>query len=472
MGISASQARLLTITARLTSNEYESQQISNAKMRLATQSEQASRDYIAALNSKCLQFMTYDAQGSAITEDLTANAIYQYADMKNQYMLVNNGGQAIVASADVKNFKNSANLDEFLSKYGISKVYKTSTLAENAQKLNDKSGAYTAWQNKIEEVKNATYSLADDKEVSSEVMYQTDKYTAKVAYDTALEEYQSALVKYNNGATINISNYIDKLAEAKQRYADTITYQTWAEAQARYVAKTDEEGNEVTDGEGKVIMELSEEYKAVEEYYEVLGEFLSEAEDLGCTTVEDTYEYSDKSKAQWYTNLWYRMNGEASEKSAAGLNAANYTVLDGHLASSSQWIQDALSQGLISIEVCSNEQVSNILDYQYISGTFATKSAPNNMLENPLRMKLRGINWRTTEFSTCSEFVEKDDAAAIARAEAEYERKNNEISAKDKKYENKIKTLDSEHQALQTEYESVQSAMNKNIERSYKTFSG
>ena len=44
MGISASQARLLSITARLTSNEYESQQISNAKMRLATQSEQASNE--------------------------------------------------------------------------------------------------------------------------------------------------------------------------------------------------------------------------------------------------------------------------------------------------------------------------------------------------------------------------------------------------------------------------------------------
>ena len=31
MGLSSSQGRLLSITARLTSNEYESQQISNAK---------------------------------------------------------------------------------------------------------------------------------------------------------------------------------------------------------------------------------------------------------------------------------------------------------------------------------------------------------------------------------------------------------------------------------------------------------
>ena len=51
------------------------------------------------------------------------------------------------------------------------------------------------------------------------------------------------------------------------------------------------------------------------------------------------------------------------------------------------------------------------------------------------------------------------------------EDKTKEISDKDQKYQNKIKILETEHSALQTEYESVQSAMNKNIERSFKVFS-
>lgn len=135
MGISASQARLLTITARLTSNEYESQQISNAKMRLATQSEQASSDYIAALNSKQIMFTTYDASGAAKTENLTPNAIYQYADMKNQYALVNSSGQMLISQSDAYNFKNADNLDEFLAAYGIIKEYKTETLQQNVEKL-------------------------------------------------------------------------------------------------------------------------------------------------------------------------------------------------------------------------------------------------------------------------------------------------------------------------------------------------
>ena len=108
MGISASQARLLTITARLTSNEYESQQISNAKMRLATQSEAASSEYIAALNSTQLQFMTYNAKGEAVTAPLTASVLYQYSDLKNQYALVNTSGQVLISNGDAENFERAS----------------------------------------------------------------------------------------------------------------------------------------------------------------------------------------------------------------------------------------------------------------------------------------------------------------------------------------------------------------------------
>ena len=112
MGISASQARLLTITARLTSNEYESQQISNAKMRLAIQSEQASNEYLAALNQRQLQFVTYDAQGTAV-DKMTYGFIGQPAnivfgmmrefDIKNQWDIDVLGYKvALLCKGDVK----------------------------------------------------------------------------------------------------------------------------------------------------------------------------------------------------------------------------------------------------------------------------------------------------------------------------------------------------------------------------------
>ena len=68
MGLS-SNARLLSLTARITSNEYEAQKISNARMRLSNQSQEVSRDYINALNSQKLVFMSYDAYGNSTTSD-------------------------------------------------------------------------------------------------------------------------------------------------------------------------------------------------------------------------------------------------------------------------------------------------------------------------------------------------------------------------------------------------------------------
>lgn len=54
MGMAASQARLLTITARMHDVEYKAQAIQNAKIQLATQSDQVYRDYIEALDATTL----------------------------------------------------------------------------------------------------------------------------------------------------------------------------------------------------------------------------------------------------------------------------------------------------------------------------------------------------------------------------------------------------------------------------------
>lgn len=458
MGISASQARLLTITARLTSNEYESQQISNAKMRLATQSEQASSDYISALNTTQLLFTTYDASGSAVNENLTANVLYQYADMKNQYAITNASGQIMVSSQDAYNFEKAENLDEFLGLYGITKEYKTESLQANMEALagDEYQGYYQDWLTAIDNVRQQEFDSGQTDAtgqpimISSDEAYQISKYNAKIAYDNAIAYYDDIQIKFEAGVvTENVVKQAQAaLAEAKADYAATITYDDWLQSQAAY------EMVETSPGSGMYEKQETEVYKNVQQYFALLEEVVAEAEDLG-TTMDDLFVYSDESKARWYTNLWYRMNGESSDKSAQGANGTNYTILDSKLASSSQWIQDSLTQGIISLEVAAYEEATDLIPDQ----------------NNPSSVILKGISWNSTIYSSCPDFTQSDNEAAIAKAEAEYEKKNNEINAKDQKYENKIKTLDTEHTALQTEYESVQSAMNKNIERSFKAFS-
>ncbi len=120
MGMAASQARLLTITARLADNELRSQTINNAKMRLATQSSQASQNYINALNNASLKFSNYDSAGNAQIQDLSYNALTAYSSYNTQYGLVNSAGQILVSEAEAAMFASSkGNLDAYLKKHGL-----------------------------------------------------------------------------------------------------------------------------------------------------------------------------------------------------------------------------------------------------------------------------------------------------------------------------------------------------------------
>ena len=62
------------------------------------------------------------------------------------------------------------------------------------------------------------------------------------------------------------------------------------------------------------------------------------------------------------------------------------------------------------------------------------------------------------------------DDADIARAEAKYQVKMAQIESKDKRYDLDLKNIDTEHTAIQTEMDSVKKVIDKNIERSFKTF--
>ena len=84
MGMAASQARLLSLTTRLTNNEFRSQMVANSKMRLANETQYASDEYMEALNATKLEYVYYDANGKQTSYNLTANTIYTYQSLKNQ----------------------------------------------------------------------------------------------------------------------------------------------------------------------------------------------------------------------------------------------------------------------------------------------------------------------------------------------------------------------------------------------------
>ena len=120
MGLAASQARLLTITARLADNELRSQTINNAKMRLATQSAQASEKYVNALNQSDMMFQNTMLDGTSQNQLLTFNSLTAYSPYNTQYGLVNAAGLALVSEADANMFVASGgNCEKFLKLHGL-----------------------------------------------------------------------------------------------------------------------------------------------------------------------------------------------------------------------------------------------------------------------------------------------------------------------------------------------------------------
>ena len=380
MGLAASQARLLSITARLTSNEYESQQISNAKMRLATQSQEASEAYIAALNNTQYSFISFDSTGQSVNTSLTVASLYEYADNKNQYILTNAAGKALLGNKDIKNYQTSANLDEFLEKYGLNKTFKTLSMKTLYNQLKDLKKYDTYWHGAIDNYEY-TYTYKDengnDITLTGIEAWKKEKADAYSEYLNAKKVYnakakQEELSPGSTGSSdITYAQALANYDAAKKKYSGLLSYVSAKESMLidnifsnsndnTYVGK-DINGQDVS-------VNNKDLYEKYNEYKTVAAQYNTELDKVG-VSANKAFEYDDQSKAQWYTNLWYKLNGQST--SNTGLN--NFAYLnpkdgisefsgeinlsnkisdsDSKILNSSTWISNALSRGMVNIEM-------------------------------------------------------------------------------------------------------------------------
>ena len=92
MGLSASQSRVLTLTARLSDLELKAQAIQHQKIRLSEQSTAASKKYMDALDAQKLKF-NYYSTGSvdATIENITKTGEYRITDKFGSYYRYTDG---------------------------------------------------------------------------------------------------------------------------------------------------------------------------------------------------------------------------------------------------------------------------------------------------------------------------------------------------------------------------------------------
>ncbi|MBP3847574.1 hypothetical protein J6I39_07485 [bacterium] len=592
--MSSSQARLLSITARLTDNEFHSQRLTNEQMKLSSLTEDARMEYSKALDSTKLMFTTFNDSGMSDSVQLTPNMLYSYQPTKNQYAISNAAGKILVTATDAANFKKSKTLIDFLQCYDSTiGPQEYEDLAENPEYQNyldaldawylDKpkkddeqfydSGAKNELYQNFESaasscfnnaVSASTYSgcylhvlahmidlTLDD---SGKPIGYPKNYTTTTGDSVVIQSGEitgSAINSANqtpnmvgvsnaiaNGFDFDENGVLDVIYaydrnkkqsdNSDQNQSDTLTQTLLSKGYSQDVVDdiiSTLSSDKLLDGTATDADKLLSNYclapngtpmlktlkqkcidlfyaveNRVADYNSVLKPIIYSFQDDLVNTfkkfVPQRYadaiskwealkpeEVSmfvnvtkkriiipDKEKSQWYTNLWYRMNGsktpqiiasqlmeedydttstyytlEDEPKNPENINTNKYfSILDGNLATSSKWISDAVSQGVITMERVQCDR-SN---------------------------KENKISWDSIIYTNAIDISSEDDSSGISSAEAKYQMILNEVNLKDKRYQSMLKKLDTEHNALQTEYESVKSAMQKNIERSYKAFNG
>ena len=584
MGMSASQARLLSITARLTNNELSSQLLTNSKVRLASKSEEASDEYMNALSATKLTYQYYNDNGDAMNYNLTPALIYNYEPLKSQYSIVDNNGVNLVSAQDAKNFEETNTLHDFLKRY------------VNVEKIEDPDTvkAHNDWDAECKRLKE-DYRIAledweknpyDTKEDDS--VYQTLVNIVGSSEDpsSCVYCYQRAL-KGTSGCYLHFLNHILDFDGTWPRQWGKYTASNGVEftpgdadyggmgavpeltAVSDAINETDKNGNyaRLCDGDDKYVPEyksngerdtdkynliqakidagevpdeidiLMSDYiydadtnsvtgikslkqKTIDMYYliqklkelekinnkpgEILGDSdrkafqkiktsmvdllinFTEGDLRNISTVElpkpelklpkepkitTITQIDDKDKAQWYTNLWYMMNGSESanvvtddkDETTNGKfvvngaekknpKTANYKVIDDITAKDASWLQYALENGIVSLRQA-----------KYFNPSEDSGKVPE--------LESTGYMWKSVGFKNAIDIKTVEDTEKITRAQAKYEKTTREIEAKDNEYDIQLKNLDTIHNALQTEYESVKNVISKNVERSFKAFS-
>jgi len=102
MGLSASQARLLSITSRINDVEFKAQQIMNEKVDLATQKDAVYDEYENAMEAKKLQIAYNGSNGALNYVDATFATVCGYNNERNgTYALIDESTGLMVVEDDV-----------------------------------------------------------------------------------------------------------------------------------------------------------------------------------------------------------------------------------------------------------------------------------------------------------------------------------------------------------------------------------
>ena len=413
MGMAASQARLLSITARLTNNENTGQAVSYSKQRLADQTQQITNEYNEALDATKLTVLTGFNGAQANYEDISYNLMtgLRMAENSKQYVVTDTKGRVLVTNEIAKAYeKSKGDYNSFLAQLGYSQ--------------------------------------------SDMIIQNTDDFT-DAQKDVAGQKIHEAWDKYFATVGINLGDYEHDTFRDEFQWNNTFRNGTdVSEVGDGYTSYKDENGKwQPINYEG-----TTQESRDLYEYAMAITEaFLRTTNDAhnkpyimsGTDAIKSAADPDNNSTIRYYQNIFNKI------QSSGYFTYTNTPaeIDENHLYTS----EGTGTKGNVK---------KNPLKDNY---TFEAA-----LRDGSLRLEYYSSTDKAFKSTTISEdncIQEVADERAIAKAETKYTQDMADLENKDKKLDLELKKLDTEHNALQTEYDAVKSVVDKNVESSFKIFS-
>lgn len=522
MGLAASQAKMLLLTARKSDVEARLMSLSNERLSLSRQSSDLSEKYSAALNAT--QFAWNTSTGKAdLTYDLFMNPSTS-VNNSGQYLLQNANTSAVILSNStasrlgLSNLGNAGDISslysqaEFVAKaMGVSstsgraqvitdvaKIGRTSTDLASSSKVDDAyqiSAFTTAYSDMFvrAELANGGYTATTSGDnvgypASNGAFVQNFYAPGSEGNAEKLEYVKAALntvvtdITGDAGAAIMKTlknNYDDQWSEelailintaAAKAQQDTIN-EYYAKVQSGKYTSTQksDDARDAIAGTNKVGVATKDEDDWFIDYNQVINSFLNNF-DAECAKLN-----GDNSKANAFFN---KNTGNSSTRSTQG-TGSTCTVTT---------VEEAEEEeGTTEIDGLNGNGVSDTYEEKYYMNLYNALMSygweTNNGMttENGLQsqllfgnvsiLQLTGGGWSSLSTSDiASPLMSETDDEAINKAEAEYEAAKDRLDYKESQIDTLMNKLDTERSAIEVEVESVQKVIKGNSERSFKIF--
>ena len=434
MGLSASQARLLSLTARQSNLEFEGQQINQQRTNLSNQSA----NYYNSL-------LTMTVPTPPSTDDYTtikysfviggndatiAQVLPQ--DNKGNYLVEYTTTLASIGVQENTAYKITASANASSTKTGKAELVNNPNEAYNADlqyyvqtfREDDEHGEYTALNNNSER-------YSDDRVAAGDVTFY-DKFGNQVDKTAALDNG-----KLKDEYTALVKKESDEIgySTVSVQLADRASYQN-ALDKGEKVTKFQENTSDNTYGSDNVVT-----YSASNDTtFSTVGSEYKEAFINAGLDINEYYQYKSSTGIRFSKK-------EDVEKSA---NNSTLSITTFAVASMNKTQKTQLSG--VQIEFDTTGRISSMTDAEGNTYTMtASTETDDNAYEDAYNQY------------TYDQYV-YDQKQYQINAHIEI------LHAQDKNLELRLSQLNTEHSAIQTEMDAVNKVISKNIETSFKTF--